>query len=679
VNICFSLFLALGLTVEILSEHNQKNSFSLLNKYCFDTIIYMKRSRFFYFVLVLFQKVDTVAFSTSSNCGVSPKLYKRHRIDVKSYSNFQTSHRHNKIGYNDSEDIYLRHSTDNALGAQTTHFKSVRIQQVDDRYLWLRKATSNLLDTNIYPPGSLTKGKWHELNSMLVAWSKWMEEGSSLTNYHDRTQIPLLMETILKRIIDERFAGNFDVAVTKHMYNLVLESWLHSISPSGNNNVDGAISVSAAQRALDIVKHMQSRSEIEEDLDIRPNLYSMITILKMWTRSSALTTIPPSASNKLVLSHVASRRAHQTIQYMEYLDRSGRNVDVKPNVLAYSLVMDAFAKSGEKDAGSKAESLLRHAQSLGVEPNLFCYNMVIHAYCRQGRRGGAVDHAERILNEIEEKYEKTGDASLRPDVVTYTSVISAWANSNRRGYAAKQAEEILNRMKDSSPPNTVTYNAVLKAWCRSGEKNAAKRALDIFKRMETEHLKGNQMVQPDRITFNTLIHALSKSGKSEDMNHAEVILSQMKSEGLAPNVFTYNTIIEGWSKVKDSDGSFKAYNMLKKMLDAEKEDKSIHVKAVSVNHVIFSFSRSGLKSSALRAEELLRFMEREYRNGNKKLKPDVFGYSAAIHAWANSGDEDAGERAEALLYEMEKRHADGETDLKPNTGMFVNYLPIILI
>lgn len=628
----------------------------------------MKRSRFTYLVLVFFRKVETLAFSPSSSTGFSPIFYKKYRVNVITNSHFHSIRRHNHIGNNDIEDIYLGNVPQNNLVTQTKLLKSVRVQQLDDRYLWLRKATSNLLDTNIYPHGSLVKGKWHELNSMLVAWSKWMEECSSLSSHQDRTQIPLLMETILKRIIDERFAGNLDVVVTKHIYNLVLDSWLQSIAPYGNSTVDGAISVSAAQRALEIVKHMQSRSEAEKDAAIRPNLYSMITVLKMWTRASALTTIPPSASNKLVLSHVASRRAHQTIQYMEYLDRSGRNVDTKPNVLAYSLVMDAFAKSGEKDAGSKAESLLRHAQSIGVEPNLFCYNMLIHAYCRQGRRGGAVDHAERILNEIEEKYEKTGDDSLRPDVVTYTSVISAWANSNRRGYAAKQAEDILNRMKESSPPNTVTYNAVLKAWCRSGEKNAAKRAIEIFKRMELEHSNGNLMVQPDRITFNTLIHVLSKSGKSEDMNHAEIILSQMKSQGLKPNVFTYNTIIEGWSKVKDSDGSFKAHKMLKKMLDAEKEDKSIYVKTVSVNHVIFSFSRSGLKSSALRAEELIRFMEREYQNGNKNLKPDVFGYSAAIHAWANSGDEDAGERAEALLHEMEKRYASGESELKPNTG-----------
>ena len=45
--------------------------------------------------------------------------------------------------------------------------------------------------------------------------------------------------------------------------------------------------------------------------------------------------------------------------------------------------MDAYVKSGDKDAGSKAESLLRYMENeAGVMPNMYCYNMVLNAYTR---------------------------------------------------------------------------------------------------------------------------------------------------------------------------------------------------------------------------------------------------------------------------------------------------------
>ena len=119
--------------------------------------------------------------------------------------------------------------------------------------------------------------------------------------------------------------------------------------------------------------------------------------------------------------------------------------------------MHLFTKSGEKDAGTKAEALLRHMGMEGVKSNLFCYNMVINACTRQGRRGGAVDNAERILHGLEYIYEKTADSAMKPDVVSYTSLVTAWANSNRSGFGADRAEEILNHMmKAGCKPNTVT-------------------------------------------------------------------------------------------------------------------------------------------------------------------------------------------------------------------------------
>lgn len=567
---------------------------------------------------------------------------------------------------------------------------STPAQQQMERYRYLHDATLRLLNVQEFPPGSLIKGKWHELYSMLVAWSKWIStdiellshdtrRGDHIVSYAHPTDVPLLVESILKRIIDEQAAGNTNVKITTHMYNTILDTWLATIHKTSvlkreydkvESEEKGTMCMIAAERSFEILKKMQSEYELTKDDGIKPNFFSFLTVLKSWLKACSMTCIPSSEKN--VSSHLASRKAHQTLQWMEYLARSGRNENAKPNLLAYTMVLDAYAKSGEKDAGTKAEALLRHMQKENIELNLFSYNLVINAYTRQGRRGGAVDNAERILHEVEDIYQQTGNPAMKPDVVTYTSLVTAWANSNRRGYGANRAEEILNRMiMAGCEPNTVTFNAVLKAWCRSAEMDASERALDIFKRMEMEHAKGNPNVKSDRITFNTLIHTLAKSGKSKHLQRAEELLEIMetsKEEGVSPNSFSYNTIIEGWSKVRDGNGAYKAYCVLQKLLAAEKSGKGIHADSFSFNNVIFALSRSGLKSSALRAEGLLQFMEKEHKSGNTRIQPDVFGYSATIHAWASSGDKDAGIRADALLELMEQKSLSGEYNLKPNTG-----------
>ena len=109
---------------------------------------------------------------------------------------------------------------------------------------------------------------------------------------------------------------------------------------------------------------------------------------------------------------------------MEYLASSGCNEDVKPNTSCYSIVIDAFAKSDKKDAGTKAESILQSIEINGNGEyfNFFCYKLVIHAFNLKGRRGGAVNNAQRILRELEDLNDETSHEIMKPDVFTYISV-----------------------------------------------------------------------------------------------------------------------------------------------------------------------------------------------------------------------------------------------------------------
>jgi len=390
-------------------------------------------------------------------------------------------------------------------------------RSIAERYTWLRRATTNLLDGELFPPGSLVKGKWHELSSMMLAWSRVVKDGTFETvlkllasqqkqlkqqgqqsvDSTSRLTPALIIEGLLKRIIDEQEAGNADVVVTVDLYNLAIEAWAAAAGGvekrAGSRGTDDLSDMStgsgghgtsqtlaAARRAGEIVRSLQTAYEVSGNENLRPNSRSFLDALGAFTRAANYRSVPSSAKERAI----AADEAEKLLFWMEDLARSGRNDDALPCTLAYSLTMDAYAKSRHIDAGRKAEAIFRRLESASllemdsarqnndqgksqssrnIAPNKFCYNILINAYSRQGRRGGVFDSAERILTEMETRFEETSDEAIRPDVVSYSSTISAMARADRKGYGSVRAENILNRMEDAGiVPNTITFNSCLK-------------------------------------------------------------------------------------------------------------------------------------------------------------------------------------------------------------------------
>ena len=89
------------------------------------------------------------------------------------------------------------------------------------------------------------------------------------------------------------------------------------------------------------------------------------------------------------------------------------DLSVKPNVVTYGAVIDAFAKSLERNAAARADALLA--------------NMV------------ALHQSDQVRH-----------SDLRPNTYVFNTVINAWAKSKERGAAAK-AEEMLVCLLYTSP------------------------------------------------------------------------------------------------------------------------------------------------------------------------------------------------------------------------------------
>jgi pentatricopeptide repeat protein len=80
----------------------------------------------------------------------------------------------------------------------------------------------------------------------------------------------------------------------------------------------------------------------------------------------------------------AAERAEDLLRHMDELNESGENTDAKPNVRSFNTVINAYAKSGRQDAALKAESVLDLMERLyesgneEVRPDVHSFSTVIN-------------------------------------------------------------------------------------------------------------------------------------------------------------------------------------------------------------------------------------------------------------------------------------------------------------
>mmetsp|Transcript_1226 Transcript_1226/g.3103 ORF Transcript_1226/g.3103 Transcript_1226/m.3103 type:complete len:877 (+) Transcript_1226:207-2837(+) len=524
-----------------------------------------------------------------------------------------------------------------------------------ERRQWLDRATHDMLEKEA---GSLVKGKWHELVSMMKGWQNFAKM---------YPEAPVRIEQIIKRLNDERFAGNENARTDISMYNSLLDSWCcvalfasnYKKNPQYNNNESSGSSmapVAAAQRAREILVRLQ---ESYED-----------AVLNAGTTENIKNVQPNEESFGLVFDVVLKVEglapARRFLAWMEYLSKTGRNSEAKPVRKYYMRLLNAYANSRNSNAGVLAEGILRHMVSIGEMPDTVCYNIAIKAWTLAKRGRKTAEHADQILEEMQ----------APRDVVTYSSVISAWSASGMKSHAVVRAEELLKEIEDEPDvePNTVVLNSIMSAWVKSKNRAAVNRTTELL-----EYMEYSRNAPADLVTYNTHLHALSMQSErnpeyAKRANDLLVSLEERYERGeirFRPNKFSYNVVIEAWCRSRAPGAAWEAVKVLRSFI---RNDSKYEPDIFSFNQVFAALSRSTKTGTSLLAENLLEYMEIAYRNGIfKNAKADVVSYTSVIITLVRSGEPDAAERAENLLRRMKEQYESGKTYMKP-TRLVYNHV-----
>ena len=143
---------------------------------------------------------------------------------------------------------------------------------------------------------------------------------------------------------------------------------------------------------------------------------------------------------------------------------------------------------------------------------------------------------------------------------------------------------------------------------------------------------------------------------------------QLHSDGsisAKPDIFCYNSILDGLSKSNEPDAPQDAENLLRKM---ESMGGDLSPDTVSYTSCIHAYARRKLPK---RAEFILQRMIWAYEDGNERAKPDATSFGAVANAWALAGGLEGVEKVEALVAWQEDLYREGsEPTMAPNVVLY---------
>ncbi len=428
--------------------------------------------------------------------------------------------------------------------------------------------------------------------------------------------------------------------ILKKLNNLqITEGLLLDVTPdtvSYNCIIKAHANSGNAKKAEEILNIMEDLYTSTKDEKIKPDLISFSSVLNAYAKSASYDQNAPRTAEKILMRMLKVQKDSE----------DGSNQII--NVWSFNAVLNAYAAQG---AGQRALLLLQLMEDLTerhddntIRPDTYSYNTVLKALARSKEKG-SIGKALQILDRMEEKSDN-GDLEVKPDGVSYNTVILAIANNGGQG-SGKSAERILRRMEkqyykghEASKPTSATYTSLIKAWTCE-KKFSTRRAEEIVNKLRKEASKQKGAVAPDTSIYNALLNCYAKSGERNAAKRAEEIIQMMLleysetgDESIKPNFRTYTTAIDVYSKSQVNGIAEKALGILEQMETLQENDSHLRPNVYTYAAVINCFARSKEADKAVRAVSILQQMEEQYRSGNDSARPNIVVYNSVLNACA---------------------------------------------
>ncbi|KAI3681485.1 hypothetical protein L6452_36284 [Arctium lappa] len=195
-------------------------------------------------------------------------------------------------------------------------------------------------------------------------------------------------------------------------------------------------------------------------------------------------------------------------EFWEQMDKDG----IIKDLYSYSIYMDIQCKSGKP---WKAVKLFKEMKKKGIELDVVAYNTVLRAI---GVLEG-VDVAVHLGREMME-------LGCEPNVVTYNTIIKLLCENGR----VREAYKVLDKMsRRGCAPNAITYHCIFRY---------------LEKPNEILALLDGMIESGVRPTMDTYVLLIRKFGRWGFLRPIFIVWKKMEDDGLSPNEFAYNGLID---------------------------------------------------------------------------------------------------------------------------------------
>lgn len=287
-----------------------------------------------------------------------------------------------------------------------------------------------------------------------------------------------------------------------------------------------------------------------------------------------------------------------------------------PNANSFSNAILAWSKGDGFEAATKAQEILDQALVFfrsssfhsSAQPELIAFNGVLSAWARLGR----ADKAEAILRDLEELEKRY--PSLAPDLVTYNTVMVAHLKTRDKSVALDNVLHGFDRMEKAAKrnpdlhPNSFSYDVLLKAWAQSRHPNSAAKAVEALSLLRERWLAGDTTAKPSNRYYNIAINALAKSRDYLNARKAyELLLEMQTSNNCRPDIITFTSVIECFSKSKDPEAFDIAVDLLRQAaaIYEETQDSQVRPNVLTYSLTISAANTNPTLRNIERARELL--------------------------------------------------------------------------
>lgn len=324
------------------------------------------------------------------------------------------------------------------------------------------------------------------------------------------TPIPQFAEHCLKTCITSYRNGNSACFPSTDLVNGVIRAWVYSEQDVGKSG-----KINSQQKKWNWMSTKSHRRNVEDISNVATDMmpHKVEVLMNLMTEFEIPFT--SRTYNLAILgwanteSITGAEKAQELLQRMhsEYLQG---DLSVQPDPYAFTTAIIAWSRSRSKEAGAKAEILLKQFRLLRAKnqikiPNWMrtkdqdfespLINATIQCYANSGTRSSAED-AQKLFDQLKLRL---AARRKRPHDVAYLNLIRCWAVIG----AAKQAEDLMTEMlydqersdldqnlisigvsdgTVSSKPTTgsnfksLVYATVMSAWAKSNFKDRLKRA-----------------------------------------------------------------------------------------------------------------------------------------------------------------------------------------------------------